>query len=193
VSAPSGAGKTTLCRRLLAERPDIAYSVSCTTRKPRGSEVDGVAYRFVTEPEFEHHVQAGDFLEHAVVHDHRYGTLRRAVVEALAAGRSVLMDIDVQGAAQIRKAIMESPAGGPLRRGFVDIFIEPPSPEELRARLSGRHENSAQEMDRRLRNAAEEMRHAPEYMHRVVNGDLAAAYAQLAGLIEMEQRARADG
>lgn len=190
VSAPSGAGKTTLCRRLLAARPDIAYSVSCTTRKPRGSEVHGRAYFFLGEDEFERRVQAGEFLEHARVHGHRYGTLRSVVLEALAAGRSVLMDIDVQGASQIRKSVAASPAGDPLRRGFVDIFVEPPSLDVLRARLAGRNEDSDAEIDRRMKNAAEEMRHAPEYAHRIVNNDLETAFGDLLGVIASEQQAR---
>ena len=193
VSAPSGGGKTTLCRRLLAARPDFTYSVSCTTRKPRGNEEHGRAYFFLSEEEFERRVREGAFLEHATVHGHRYGTLRSCVLEALAAGRSVLLAIDVQGAAQIRKSIRESPAAGPLHNAFVDVFVEPPSLEVLRARLAGRNEDSNAEIARRLSNAAEEMRHAPEYMHQIVNADLESAYKDLVAVIVREQKARASG
>ena len=130
VSAPSGGGKSTLCDRLLASRHDMVYSVSCTTRPPRGREVDGLHYRFLSESEFERRVAAGDFLEHAVVHGARYGTLRHTVEEALRTGRSVLMDIDVQGAAQIRSALAARSVDDPLRSALVDIFIAPPSLED---------------------------------------------------------------
>ena len=190
VSAPSGAGKTTLCDRLLAERKDIVYSVSCTTRAPRGREADGVDYSFLSEAEFARRLDAGEFLEHALVHGHRYGTPRHRVLEAMAAGKSVLMDIDVQGAAQIRARVSALPAGDPLRGGFVDIFIEPPSLEALRARLERRGEDSPETIARRLRNAEAEMRRNGEFSHRIVNDDLGAAYARLKGILMQEQDRR---
>jgi len=127
VSAPSGAGKTTLCDRLIAERPDMVYSVSCTTRAPRGEERDGRDYHFLSEPEFDRRLRQGLFLEHARVHGYRYGTLRETVHAALTAGRSVLMDIDVQGAAQVRAAVGRADSEDPIAKGFLDIFIAPPS------------------------------------------------------------------
>lgn len=187
VSAPSGAGKTTLCDRLLAERDDIVYSVSCTTRQPRGREVHGEDYFFLSPDEFDRRVRCGQFLEHALVHGHRYGTLRSTVVDALASSRSVLMDIDVQGAAQIRKAIALSPPTDPLRRGFVDIFIEPPSLEILKNRLEGRREDQPAEIARRLRNAELEMTRAGDYQYRIVNDDLDRAFAELKQILEKEQ------
>lgn len=190
VSAPSGAGKTTLCDRLLAELPDIAYSVSCTTRAPRGREIDGQDYVFLSEAEFAVRAAHGLFLEHAVVHGNRYGTLKAAVRTALAAGRSVLMDIDVQGAAQIRNYIATLPPDDDLRRGFVDIFVEPPSLETLRRRLERRAEDAPAEIERRLRQAEVEMAQRGAYRLRIVNDDIDRAYAEFRACI-LREMARA--
>jgi len=184
VSAPSGAGKTTLCDRLLAERPTMAYSVSCTTRAPRGAEKHGTDYHFLSEAEFERRVAAGEFLEFAVVHGHRYGTLRRAVEDALAAGRDVLMDIDVQGAAQIRRAAFA--VNGPLRRAYVDVFITPPSLEALEERLRNRGEDSPETIARRLQNARGEMARAGEYQYLVINDRLDDATRELSAIVTAE-------
>lgn len=184
VSAPSGAGKTTLCDLLLADHPNMAYSVSCTTRAPRGTEVDGRDYHFLSKTEFDRRVQAGEFLEFAVVHGHRYGTLRQAVVDALAAGRDLLMDIDVQGAAQIReKAFAED---GPLKRAYVDIFIAPPSLDALRERLQKRREDAPATIERRLQNAVGEMARRTEYQYLVINDRLEAAYRELSAIVMAE-------
>ncbi len=187
VSAPSGAGKSTLCDRLTATREDIVYSVSCTTRSPRGQERDGVDYYFLTEAEFERRVAAGEFLEHAVVHDYRYGTLKGTVSDALARGDSVLMDIDVQGAEQIRAYVGAVSDDDPLKRAFVDIFIEPPSMAVLRQRLQGRKEDAPDVIETRLRNAEIEMRQRDRYKHRVVNDDLDQAFRELDDVIREEQ------
>jgi guanylate kinase len=186
VSAPSGAGKSTLCDRLLAERPDMTYSVSCTTRAPRGEEVDGQDYHFLSEEEFARRVREGRFLEYAVVHGHRYGTLRETVEAAFAAGRSVLMDIDVQGAANIRRRVGAARPGDPLREGFVDVFIAPPSMEALRQRLVGRAEDSPESIERRLENAEAEMARAGEFRYRIVNDELDKAYRELEKILESE-------
>jgi len=122
VSAPSGGGKSTLCRRMLAERKDVAYSISCTTREPRGNEVNGREYHFLSEVEFDRRVKNGEFLEHALVHGHKYGTLRKPVDDALASGKSILMDIDVEGARQIREYVARLPDSDALKNAFVDIF-----------------------------------------------------------------------
>ncbi len=188
ISAPSGAGKTTLCERLRAEFPEVVYSISCTTRPPRGREQDGREYHFLGESEFLARVGQGAFLEHAVVHGHRYGTLRQAVVDALAGGRSVLMDIDVQGAGQIRQYVNGAPEGDAIRRAFVDIFIEPPSLEALQRRIEARGENRVEDMQRRLKAAAEEMSRRFDYRHRIVNDVLEAAYAALRSVVESEWR-----
>jgi len=186
VSAPSGAGKTTLCDRLRAEFDSIVYSVSCTTRPPRAGEVNGVHYTFLDETEFERRAAAGAFLEHARVHGHRYGTPRAAVAAALASGRDVLMDIDVQGAALLRNAVSAGPADDPLRRAFVDVFIEPPSIEALRERLERRAQDSAETIARRLRQAGEEMSRRGEYRYAVVNDRLDLAYDALRAIFIAE-------
>ncbi|MCX7591338.1 MAG: guanylate kinase, partial [Kiritimatiellae bacterium] len=138
ISAPSGGGKTTLCNRLRADYPELVYSVSCTTRPRRGDEKDGREYHFLTEEEFERKVRAGEFLEHAVVHGYHYGTPVGPIREALAAGHSVLLDIDVQGAEQLRQKVLKVSPKDPLHGRLVDIFVEPPSLEELRRRLERR-------------------------------------------------------
>ncbi len=183
VSGPSGSGKSTLCDLLLAEFSDFVYSVSCTTREPRGNEMDGEDYFFVTHEGFMGGVERGDFLEYAVVHDYYYGTLRRTVESAFAENQSVLMDIDVAGAAQVRKLVATLPADDPLRVGFMDIFIKAPSVAELRRRLVRRAEDAPDVIERRLKNALEEMRSAPLYQHTVINDVLEEAYAGLREIV----------
>lgn len=190
VSAPSGAGKTTLCERLLSEHPEMMYSVSCTTRQPRGDEVEGEDYSFLAEEDFEARVSGGSFIEHACVHGHRYGTLRSVVEDALRSGRTVVMDIDVQGAAEIRRAVAELPADAPLRGALVDIFIAPPSLDVLRERLLGRGEDSAATIRQRMQNAQGEMSRSGEYTHVVVNRDVDRAYRELEGIIREARKAR---
>ncbi len=184
VSAPSGAGKTTLCDRLLQDYPEITYSVSCTTRAPRGEEEDGVDYFFLTAAEFARRSEAGDFLEQAAVHGFRYGTLKAPVYEAFAEGQSILMDIDVAGAEQVRAHVARLPPDDPMRQGFVDIFVLPPSIEVLEARLYGRGEDDEATIARRLSNAANEMACAGEFKHRVVNDMLDIAYRELCEIVE---------
>ncbi len=179
LTAPSGAGKSTLVRMLRDEFPSVVYSVSCTTRAPRGEERDGVAYHFLTDEEFDRRVAAGEFLEHAVVHGHQYGTLRSAVEGPLAEGRWVVMDIDVAGAAQVREIVGRMPASSPVRRGFLDLFIDIPSMEELRRRLERRGEDAPEVIETRLRNAEAERARKGEFAAVVVNDDLAVAYAEL--------------
>ncbi len=185
ISAPSGAGKTSLCDRLLQDYSEITYSVSCTTRLPRGSEEDGVDYHFLTTEAFEKHVRAKHFLEHATVHGHQYGTLRQPVYEAFAEGQSVLMDIDVEGAAQVRAQVQKLPADDPLRAGFVDIFITVPGLEVLQERLVGRGEDDAATIERRLRHAVSELDRLPEFRYQVVNDNFEIAYRELCGIVEV--------
>ena len=184
ISAPSGAGKTTLCDRLLEERADLVYSISCTTRPSRGSEEDAEDYFFLSEEEFDRRKREGLFLEHAVVHGSQYGTLRKTVESALKDGDSILMDIDVQGAAQVRQAAAADESL--LKDAFVDIFVAPPSLETLRVRLEGRNEDSAGAIEERLRNAADEMTRASEFRYRVENDDLAQAWRALREIVEWE-------
>jgi guanylate kinase len=183
VSAPSGAGKSTLCNRLVEEFPKITYSVSCTTRNPRGAEKDGEHYYFLSRKEFRERAKNGEFLEHAKVHGNHYGTLEDTVLFAMEEGRHVLLDIDVQGAQQIRQSLARLDPRHPICRGFMDIFISPPSIEELERRLRGRGTDDDKVIRKRLDNAQAEMEHADEYAFKVVNEDLEKAYADLKTII----------
>lgn len=186
ISAPSGAGKTTLCDRLLQRYPEIVYSVSVTTRSPRGEEVDGEDYHFVSDETFRDMLARGEFLEHAVVHGNRYGTLRATVEKAFSEGLSVLMDIDVAGAARLRKLAAGLPENDPIRRGFVDIFVMPPSLEALRDRMIARGEDSPETIARRLYNARVELEEAPLFRYRVRNENLDHAFREIAMILETE-------
>ncbi|MBC8206444.1 MAG: guanylate kinase [Kiritimatiellales bacterium] len=191
VSAPSGAGKSTLCNRLVEKFPAMEYSVSCTTRAPRGGEKNREHYHFLSREEFDSKVARGEFLEHADVHGNLYGTLQSTVREALRQGRDLIMDIDVQGAAQIRSACAALPADDPLRRSFVDIFIAPPSMDELRRRLSDRATDSEETIEKRMRNAEKEMRERDAYAHLIINDQLDAALENLVQVIHAERKKRA--
>lgn len=190
VSAPSGAGKSTLCNRLVEQFPGMAYSVSCTTRAPRGREKDGEHYHFLSEAEFLKRVGAGEFLEYAEVHGNYYGTLQSTVREALAAGHDLIMDIDVQGAAQIRSACAALPETDPLRRRFVDVFIAPPSLDELERRLRGRATDAEEVIQKRMMNAAREMDQRGLYAHQIVNDNLEQALDHFVQVILDEKKKR---
>lgn len=183
LSAPSGAGKTTLCDLLLQHYPELCYSVSCTTREPRVNEEDGVDYHFLPVESFKRMIAEGAFLEHALVHDNYYGTLKQPVYDVLREGQCMLLDIDVEGAGQIRETVRNLSAGDPLRIGFIDIFISPPSIADLKDRLEGRATDSSEVIAKRLRNAEKEMARAGEYMFRVTNDDLDVAFRRLCDII----------
>ena len=184
MSAPSGCGKSTLIDMLLQEYHDIVYSISCTTRAPREGEEDGLDYHFLSRGRFEELLGEGAFLESALVHGNWYGTLKRPVVEVLAEGNSMILDIDVQGAAKVREHVRALPDFDPLKRGYVDIFVNPPSIEALRERLERRGTDAPDVIEKRLRNAEGEMSRAGEYMFRVTNDDLGACYRRLCDLID---------
>ncbi|MBQ6142796.1 MAG: guanylate kinase [Kiritimatiellae bacterium] len=184
MSAPSGCGKSTLIDMLLQEYHDIVYSISCTTRAPRGDEEDGLDYHFLSKERFEELIGEDAFLEYANVHDNYYGTLRAPIEEVLSEGSSMILDIDVQGAAKVRERVRALPNTDPLKIGYVDIFVMPPSMDELRARLEGRGTDSRESIERRLANAEGEIARAGEYMYKVVNDDLAIAYKRLCDLID---------
>ena len=185
MSAPSGCGKSTLIDMLLQEYPDLQYSISCTTRKPRGDEEDGIDYHFLTVERFRELLAEGAFLEHAEVHGNYYGTLRQPIVDVLNEGNSMILDIDVVGAAKVRHQVMHHlPPTDPLRAGYMDIFINPPSMDALRARLEGRGTDAPDVIERRLANAEGEMARAGEYMFQVTNDELAVAYKRLCDLID---------
>ena len=166
VSAPSGAGKSTLLNAL---RPgaDFVYSVSCTTRPPRPGEIDGEDYHFLAAEDFARKLAAGEFLESAEVHGNHYGTRRAAVIDQLAAGVDVLIDIDVQGAAQIR-----SDANAEIRASIADIFIMPPSLDELRHRLVKRGTETPAQIEMRMTNAATEMEAWRDYRYTLISGSV---------------------
>ena len=187
VSAPSGAGKTTLCDRLLRVNPGMVYSVSCTTRPPREGECDGVDYTFLSDDEFQRRIRKEAFLEHARVHGYEYGTLRDPVLASLKAGFDVVMDIDVQGAAQIRESLGRLPDGDPMRIAYVDLFISPPSLEELKRRLISRGKDTSEVVERRLRQAREEMARCGEYQYGLVNEDLEEAAKVLEAIVIAER------
>jgi len=186
LSAPSGAGKTTLCDLLLQNYPEICYSVSCTTRKPRINEEDGVDYHFLSLETFKKFISENRFLEHAQVHDNYYGTLKAPIYEVLREGQCVLLDIDVAGAEQVRDYVAELPDGDPMKEGFLDIFINPPSIEELLARLEHRATDSQAVIEKRIRNAEKEMARANEYMYQVTNDDLHTAFKRLCDIINVK-------
>ncbi len=176
LSAPSGAGKTTIAHRLLAARGDVGYSVSCTTRASRPGEVDGKDYNFRSPAEFEEGRQRGEFAESATVHGNLYGTLRSEVERVLAAGKHVIMDIDVQGARQFAAAFPES----------VLIFIVPPSISSLVGRLEGRATEDSRSVARRLADAQHELEALDFYQYVVVNDDLDTAVKSVSGIIDAE-------
>ena len=184
MSAPSGCGKSTLIDMILQEYCDIVYSISCTTRPPRGEEEDGLDYHFKTKERFEELIAENAFIEYAKVHDNYYGTLKAPIEDVLAEGNSMILDIDVQGAAKGREYGRRLPNTDPLKIGYVDIFINPPSMEELRSRLEGRGTDTQEVIEKRLANAAGEMARANEYMYRVTNDDLGLAYKRLCDLID---------
>ena len=176
VSGPSGSGKTTLCRR--AEKDDLtAYSISCTTRQPRPGEQDGVDYHFLTPEVFAAKVAAGEFLEHATVHGNSYGTLKSDIIQLLEAGKNVVMDIDVQGAASIRAC-----DDATIRRAYADVYIHVPS-AELEARLRGRQTDAEEVILLRLRNAAEEDARMNEYQFSLVSADRESDYTRFTALL----------
>jgi guanylate kinase len=173
ITGPSGAGKGTLIRGLLERVPGLELAVSATTRPPRPGERDGVDYHFMSPEEFEQHVAAGDFVEHASYSGHRYGTLRRELERRIAAGVPVVLEIEVQGARQIRQAMPSA----------IAAFIAPPSVQALRTRLVGRGTDSADQVDERLRTALQELEAQSEFAHVVVNDRLEQATEELAAIV----------
>ncbi len=177
ISAPSGAGKTTLVAEMLKNDGKLGVSVSHTTRPMREGEQDGVNYHFVSRDEFEDMIAGGDFLEHADVFGNYYGTSQAWVRETLARGEDVILEIDWQGAEQVRRLIPEC----------ISIFIVPPSAEVLRKRLTGRGTDAPDVVERRLREAAEECSHALEFDYLVVNDDFQVALADLLAIVRSQR------
>jgi guanylate kinase len=173
ITGPSGVGKGTLIRGLMEHVPQLELSVSATTRPPRPTERDGVDYHFLSDREFDRRVAAGDFVEHARYSGHRYGTLRSELERRLQAGVPLVLEIEVQGARQMRAAMPEA----------VQVFIAPPSLEALRARLVGRGTDAARDVEARLATAREELAAREEFGHVVVNDRLEDAVDDLAGIV----------
>jgi guanylate kinase len=180
LSAPSGAGKTTIAKQLLSRRSDLGYSVSCTTREPRRAEVDGKDYTFITREEFDDRVSRNEFAEWADVHGNLYGTLRSEVDRVLTSGRHVVMDIDVQGARQLKAAYP----------GAVTVFVLPPSADVLLKRLRERRTESAEQLVERLRSAVDELREVEAYRYVVVNDEISRSVDRVSAIIDAEMVAR---
>lgn len=180
LSSPSGGGKTTIAKRLLGRRDDVGYSVSCTTRLPRAGETDGKDYYFLSTGEFTAARERGEFAESAEVHGRMYGTLRREVERVLSAGKHVLMDIDVQGAAQFVRVFP----------GSVLVFILPPDARVLMARLTARKTESAGALRVRLESALQELNAVSSYQYVVVNDDLEQAVDGVSCIIDAEMARR---
>ncbi len=177
VSAPSGAGKTTLCKKAVAFFRDLRQSISYTTRKPREGEIDGVDYRFVNNAAFDSMVKKGEFLEHAEVYGRKYGTSRKDLKNILDEGLSVILEIDVQGAESVRKKL----------KGGVYIFILPPSLASSGERLKARGKDSAEEIKKRLKIAVGEIKLAPRYDYIIINDDLDEAFERFKSIISAEK------
>lgn len=173
ITGPSGVGKGTLIRGLLAQLPELELSVSATTRAPRPGETDGVDYHFLDPEEFDRRARAGEFVEHATYSGRRYGTLRSELEACLAQGVPVVLEIEVQGARQVREAMPEA----------IAVFIAPPSRGALRGRLVGRGTDAPEQIESRLRTAEGELAAQPEFGHVVVNDRLEEATAELAGIV----------
>jgi guanylate kinase len=173
ISAPSGAGKSTLVKRLLASLPSLAFSISYTTRPPRVGEQNGREYFFVTPARFKRMIAVREFVEWARVHDHLYGTSRRQLQEAQAAGKDILLDIDVQGFAQVRRRLPDA----------VSVLVLPPSFRTLERRLRRRHSDAPDVIAKRLAVARQEIHHWPEYDYLVVNDRLSRATAALRAVV----------
>jgi len=181
VSGPSGSGKTTLCRRL-ADEGEAHYSISCTTRAAREGEVNGKDYHFLSKDDFRSRIGKGELLEHAEVHGNFYGTLKTEVLDYLAKGIDVVMDIDVQGAVQVREC-----PDPKIQTALIDLFVMPPSEEELLARLTARATDAEDVIALRMKNALEEMEHWPRYSYRLLSATREEDYLNFKSLILAER------
>jgi guanylate kinase len=184
ISAPSGGGKTTLVKQVLATLPDMARVTTCTTRAPREGEVAGVDYHFLDAAAFAHHLQAGDFLEHATVYGNRYGTLKREVLDRLRAGRDVLLNVDVQGAANIRACAGNEPE---IKRALCTVFLTPPSLATLETRLRRRGTDSTAVIQQRLGVARQEIAEWRHFDYLLVSASIAEDLRRMLAIIEVEK------
>ncbi len=181
VSGPSGSGKTTLCHRL-SDEGEAHYSISCTTRPPRPGETDGKDYHFLSQDDFQNKINTSQLLEHAEVHGNHYGTLKTEVLQYLQNGTDVVMDIDVQGAEQVRSC-----SDPHIKNALVDLFVMPPSEDELLARLKGRGTDPDEVISLRMKNALDEMNHWREYSYRILSATREEDYLNFKSLILAER------
>ncbi len=177
ISGPSGVGKNTVIDNLFNRKPDLRYSVSATTRAPRPNEIDGQHYFFLTETEFQNQIDAGDFLEWARVYGHYYGTPKQYVEQLLASGHDVILDIEVQGAVQIKRSLPEA----------VLIFLAPPSLTELKKRLTGRNTEQEMELSKRLQYIETEFQSTPQYDYLILNQEICLTCEQIECIIQAEK------
>jgi guanylate kinase len=184
ISAPSGGGKTTLQTELLKARREIARAVTCTTREPRDGEKDGVDYYFLDAGSFLKRVQAGNFLEHATVYGHSYGTLKSEVLGKLRSGKDVLLSVDVQGAATIRKCAEEDPE---LERALVTVFLTPDSPQTLEQRLRKRGKDSSAVIQKRLAVAKQEVAQWKNFDYLIISGSIGDDLRHMISIYEAEK------
>jgi guanylate kinase len=184
ISAPSGGGKTTLCQGLLAARPGITRAITCTTRPPRPGETDGVDYYFLDAASFLKRVQAGNFLEHATVYGHSYGTLKAEVLGKLRAGQDVLLSVDVQGAATIRARAQEDPE---LKRALVTVFLTPPTAAVLEERLRRRGTDSPAAIQKRLSVARQEVAQWRNFDYLIVSRSKEADLQRMLAILDAEK------
>lgn len=178
ISGPSGTGKGTLVKKLMDSDPSFSFSCSVTTRAARPGEINGVHYHFIDDAEYDRMLASNEFLEHATVHGHRYGTLKHQVEQLLAGGKNVLLDIDPQGALNVMGRVPD----------HVSIFILPPSFSALRVRLHTRNTDDPVEIERRLRNARAEVLNICQYQYAVINDDLDLAFSQLQNIVNAEKQ-----
>ena len=184
ISAPSGGGKTTLCQQLLAARPDMTRAITCTTRPPRPGETNGVDYHFLETAEFNRRVVAGDFIEHATVFGRSYGTLRSELLDKLQAGRDVLLNVDVQGAAAIRDRARTEPE---LQRALVTVFLTPPSVAVLAERLNKRNTEAAAEIQKRLALARQEIAQGRHFDYLLLSSTIPEDLRRMLVIVEAEK------
>ncbi|MDA1276000.1 MAG: guanylate kinase [Verrucomicrobia bacterium] len=184
LSAPSGGGKTTLCGQIIARNPNIVRAVTCTTRKPRKGERDGVDYLFLSRSDFLKRVKAGDFIEHAEVHGNLYGTLESVILDHLKAGKDVILIIDVQGAAAIRRRAAEDPV---LARALVTVFVTPPTLKVLEERLAKRATDSPEVIASRLEGARQEVAEWPNYDYLIISASMSEDFGRLQAIVDAEK------
>ncbi len=183
ISAPSGAGKTTLCERTLAARPEMARAITCTTRRPREGETDGVDYFFLDAADFLRRVQAGNFLEHATVHGNSYGTLKSEVLGKLRSGHDVLLNVDVQGAATVRA---QAEKDSELKRALVTVFLAPASISVLEERLRRRNQDSPDVIQKRLAAARHELAHWRQFDFVILSASIEEDLRRMLAILDAE-------